>query len=153
MFISIAVLAAFLCSRLLGTVLFSAVLFGTIGLFLARLLVRAQFSLSPYPLFVTLLLFGIFAEIVTALGAQSIYQDNLYGAWLFFLPSLFFLFYSPGIGGAGRKLVAIGYAVLLMLLNIYASQNLGEKASYCFLPMQLSLLYTAIYTLKQKNGA
>ncbi len=153
MFLSIAVLAAFLCSRVLGTDLYSAVFFGLVGLLLAHLVLRVRFSLSPYPLFVTLLLFGIFAELITALKVQSVYKDNLYGAWLLFLPSLFFLFFSPGIKGTARKLVAIGYGALLMLLHIYAAYENGDAVSYSFLPMQLSLLYVAICSLKQKNDA
>lgn len=150
---SIAVLCALIVGRLIGRELFLAILFGTLGLFLAHIILRMRIKPAPYPLFVLLLFLGLAGEILAVLSLQCVRQDALFGAWILFVPTLFFLFFSHGIRGQNRKIWGIAYAVFLMLLYFYGHRELGETASFSFLPLQLSLLYLAIYSLKQKNDA
>ncbi len=146
------VCALFIC-RLIGYNLFVSALFGAIGLGLAQMIFRMRIKVSPYAFFVLIFIIGLLGEIITALSVECENQENFYAAWLFFVPTLFFLFLGSGRDGAVRKIVRIAYAIFLMLMHFYAKQESGDMAALSFLPMQLSLLFASIYSLKQKNGA
>ncbi|MBQ7036554.1 MAG: hypothetical protein IJN74_03580 [Clostridia bacterium] len=149
----IAVLCALVIGRLFGRDLFLAAVFGTLGFFIGHMVLRMRIKTAPYPLFLLLLSLGMVGEILSALNQQFANQEHFYWAWLFFLPTLFFLFFSRAIRGQGRKIWGIGYAVFLMLLHLYGKAEMGETATLSFLPMQLSFLYVIISGLKQKNDA
>lgn len=149
----ICIFFALVCSRIIGYNLFVSVLFGIVGLYFAQILFRTGIKISPYAFFVLILVFGLAGEIITALSKECENQENFYAAWLIFVPTLCFLFRDKGLRGATRKIMGTGYAVLLMLLHFYAKAEMGEMASLSFLPLQLSLLFFTVYSLKQKNGA
>lgn len=153
MYLYLSALSALLCGRLMGHALFVCVLFGAIGLLCARIVCGIQFPFARYAAFVVFLLHGVVAEVLAEMSRQGIRADGLLAAWVLFLPTLFFLAFTPGIRSRGRKYTAVAYASSLMLLHIYAALQIGIKAAYAFLPMQLAALFFAASSIKRKNDA
>lgn len=148
----IGVICALIFCRVFGYNLFISALFGAIGLLVAQMVNGRRLGIFPYAYFLLISACGVLGEIITALFERCTNQENFYGAWLIFVPTIFFLMFSPR-NGVGRKIMGLGYAASLMLLYFYARPKIGDMASLSFFPMKIALLFVIIYNLKQKNGA
>ena len=153
MYFSFSAVASLICARVVGHSLFVCVLFGIIGFLSAEFVCGIRLKIKPYTAFILFLVLGIVGEILAEGSRQSIRSDGLSAAWLLFLPTLFFLSFTPGIRSRGRKYTAVVFSSVWMLLHIYAAAQIGIKAAYGFLPLQLAMLFVSVCTIKRKNDA
>lgn len=153
MFTIVSGIAAILFATVWGGAHFGgAVLFAILGLcgFGKVAGVRLRHSACAY--FVLLIVLGALGELTALFSAET---GGLSAAWLLFLPSLGITFFSGGIGGAVRKVTAVLYLCLVMLLHMHARG--AENTAHCFLSMEIAGLFVAIRSTavfqKRKNDA